>query len=218
MTARELAQALGAADGQLPAKPVVLTFDDGYADFYEAALPLLARYGFTGTVFVTTGWIAGEPQRRGHRAGMLSWRQIEEVATAGVEIGAHSVSHPELDQLAGDRLTRELAGPKHALEDKLGAAVTGLAYPFGYSNRLVRESAQAVGYEYSCAVGNRLAHPSADLFALPRLTIARSTRLPGFAQTVAAGRLPASFTGYRTLTLGWSAVRRGKSALHRMAR
>lgn len=207
MTAKGLAEALRSADRPLPHQPVVLTFDDGYADFYDVALPLMARYGFTGTVFVTTGW----------KAGMLSWRQIEEVAAAGVEIGAHSVSHPELDQLANAELRRELGGAKSALEDRLGGAVTGLAYPFGYSNRRVREMAAAAGYEYACAVGNKLAGPSANLFALPRLTISRSTRLPAFARTVAAERLPVEFAGYRTLTLGWSAVRRGRTVLRGFA-
>jgi peptidoglycan/xylan/chitin deacetylase (PgdA/CDA1 family) len=148
---------------------------------------------------------------------MLSWRQIEEVAAAGVEIGAHSVNHPELDQLASSELEHELATAKHALEDRLGVAVPGLAYPFGYSSRLVRETAEAVGYEYACAVGNRLASPSADQFALPRLTVARSTRLPSFAQAVAAERLPVEYAGYRTLTLGWSAARRTRSAMHKRA-
>ncbi len=216
VTTQELAQALRTPDHQLPAKPVVLTFDDGYADFYEVALPLLARYGFTGTVFITTGWVAGERQRRGQPADMLSWRQIEEVAAAGVEIGAHTVNHPELDQLASDRLEHELVAAKDALENRLGAAVPGLAYPFGYSSRLVRERAAAVGYEYACAVGNRLASPSANPFALPRLTIARSTRLPSFAQAVAAERLPAGFAGYRAMTLGWSAVRRSRSAMRKL--
>lgn len=217
MTARGLAEALKGADRQLPDKTVVLTFDDGFADFYEVALPLLTRYGFTATVFVTTGWVAGSTRNHGPGAGMLSWRQIEEVAAAGVEIGAHSVSHPELDQLASAQLSRELAAAKHALEDRLGGAVTGLAYPFGYSNRQVRETAAAVGYEYACAVGNRLAGPSADQFALPRLTIAKSTRLPSFAQIVAGQRLPPELAVYRALTRGWSAVRHGRSVLRRFA-
>ena len=77
-------------DRPLPPRTVALTFDDGYADFHEVAFPLLQRYGCTATLFVTTGWLddAGE-----HRAGrpldrMLSWRQLDEIASAGIEIGA----------------------------------------------------------------------------------------------------------------------------------
>jgi peptidoglycan/xylan/chitin deacetylase (PgdA/CDA1 family) len=212
LTAAQLAGALTSGGGELPAKPVVLTFDDGFGDFYEVALPLLARYDFTGTVFVTTGWIGT------NGPNMLTWRQVDAVAAAGVEIGAHSVTHPQLDQLADDRLRNEMAAAKAALQDRLGARVTGLAYPFGYCDMRVRAAAAEAGYEYACAVRNRLADASADQFALPRLTIGQSTTLPSFARIVAAERLPAEFAGYRALTMGWSAVRHARHALRRLAR
>jgi peptidoglycan/xylan/chitin deacetylase (PgdA/CDA1 family) len=199
----------------LPAKPVVLTFDDGTADFYEVALPLLAEHGFTATLFATSGWMAtpgGRTCCRKVPPGMLSWDQLRAIAGAGIEIGGHTISHPQLDQLPPDLLRKELTDSKSELESQLGQPVTGVAYPFGYSSRLVRAQAACGGYEYGCVVGNRLATAAADPFALPRLTISRSTRLPGFARTVAAQRLPLEFAGYRTLTLGWSAVRRAQAA------
>jgi peptidoglycan/xylan/chitin deacetylase (PgdA/CDA1 family) len=196
---------------RLPAKPVVLTFDDGTADFYEVALPLLAERGFTGTLFATSGWMGragGGPACRKVPPGMLSFDQLRVVAAAGIEVGGHTVCHPQLDQLPPDLLRKELADSKNELEDQLGRPVYGIAYPFGYSSRLVRAQAASTGYEYGCAVGNRLASAACDRFALPRLTIARSMRLSAFARTVAARRLPPGFAGYRMLTLGWSAVRR----------
>ena len=111
----------------MPPRPVVLTFDDGFADFHDRALPLLARYGFTATVFVTTGWIAdsGAPDAAHRRPGrMLSWSQIAEAAATGVEIGAHSHGHPELDLLAAESLRRELdlqQGPARAAPQAAGA-------------------------------------------------------------------------------------------------
>ncbi len=221
--AAELARLMKVGGGGLPAKPVVLTFDDGFADFHDCALPLLQRYGLTATLYVTTGWIADRERPGGAgsaaasrpRTGMLSWNQVEAAAAAGIEIGAHTECHPQLDQLSPSALRRELAGSKSLLEDRLGAPVTGLSYPFGYSNRRVREAAVAVGYEYACAVANRLACTSDDRFALPRLTIGRATRLPGFAQIVRAERLPPEFLAYRLLTKGWSAVRHARSALNR---
>jgi peptidoglycan/xylan/chitin deacetylase (PgdA/CDA1 family) len=215
------------AHGELPPpKPVMLTFDDGFADVYDRALPLMADHGITATLYVTTGWIPGTrgPRADGKArggglpdAGMLSWSQIQEIAGAGIEIGAHTQTHPELDQLGPDALRRELTDSKHELEDRLGMAVTGLSYPFGYSSRRVRGAARAAGYGSALAVGNRLIRRSDDEFALPRVTMGRSITLASFAQIVAAGRLPADYLRYRTLTAGWSVVRRARSALSRPA-
>ncbi len=215
VTARQLASAMRAGDpaSELPARPVVLTFDDGFADFQDTALPLLMRYGFTASVFVTTGWIANPASAQLAPSAMLGWPAIDELAASGIEIGAHSVRHPQLDQLAPAPLRRELADSKHALEDRLGASVPGMAYPFGYSSRLVRATAARIGYEYACAVANRRASGSADLFALPRLTVARSTTMRVFARSVAARRLPVQFAGYRMLTAGWTPVRKARSRL-----
>ena len=96
--AAELARLMKGGGRGLPARPVVLTFDDGFADFYDRALPMLRRYGFTATLYVTTGWIADRPGGTGPaaasrpRAGMLSWSQIEAAAAAGIEIGAHTAA------------------------------------------------------------------------------------------------------------------------------
>ncbi len=218
LTAGQFANALDWR-APLPAKAVVLTFDDGFADFYYTALPLLQRHGLTGTLFVTSGWTgaSGEYLNQGAPPGMLSGEQIREIADAGIEIGAHSVTHPQLDQLSAGSLRQELVGGKQALEDLLGAPVPGLAYPFGYSSKAVRDSAAAIGYEYACAVGNRFASTGGDRFALPRLTVSRFTRPHAFARAVAGQRLPAEFAGLRMLTAGWSTVRFARSASSRSA-
>ena len=203
----------------LPARPVVLTFDDGFADFYDTGVPLLRRYGLTATLFVTTGWVGGEKQPDvGSGAGMLTWSQIDGIAAAGIEIAAHTEHHPQLDQLPPALLRRELTSSKHRLEDRLGRPVTGLSYPFGYSNRRVREAAAEAGYGYACVVANRVADASDDTYALPRLTIGCATKLPRFARTVSARRLPPEYLGYRMLTKGWAAVRRARAAMNRGAR
>lgn len=100
LTASAVAAAL-AARAALPERAVVLTFDDGFADFHERALPLLRRYGCTATLFVTTGWISDAGSRAAGRGPgrMLTWSQIIEAASEGIEIGAHSHCHPQLDQL-----------------------------------------------------------------------------------------------------------------------
>ncbi len=223
--AADLARAMADPGLDLPARAVVLTFDDGFADFGHTALPLLRRFGFTATLYVTTGWVTGgrpdggRPDggrpHGGRPHGTMSWSQVEAASQAGVEIGAHSVTHPELDQLPAAGLRRELRDGKSLLEDRLGAEVTGLSYPFGYSNRAVREAAAAAGYRYACAVANRVAALDDDRLAIPRLTMARTTSLPAFERAVLGGRLPAEFLARRALTKGYSAVRRGRSALNR---
>src|SRR5260370_908307 len=106
VTASALAAAVSGDAGRMPVRPVVLTFDDGFADFHQVALPLLREYGFTATGFVTTGWIqdAG-PRSAGRRPGrLLSWSQLLEAAGAGAAIGAHSPPHPPPGHMAGTGL------------------------------------------------------------------------------------------------------------------
>lgn len=215
LTVADLVQGTAGRAFQWPAKPVVLTFDDGYADFHDAALPLLRRYGCTATIFVTTGWMGNGSglAARSRSPRMLSWSQLAEIASAGIEIGAHSHQHAKLDQLSGSPLRQELEVSKAVVEDRLGLPVTGMAYPFGYSNRQVREAASTTGYRYGCAVGNRIMESGADRFALPRLTIGRLTTMRTFGQVAAGDRLPPEFLAYRAMTRGWSAVRRLRSSL-----
>ncbi len=219
VTAAELS-AVFAGRGQLPDRSVVLTFDDGYADFHSRAMPLLDRYGFRATVFVTTGWVedAG-PLRSGHRPGkMLSWSQIAEAAQAGMEVAAHSHSHPKLDQLPHEALREELYASKAQLEDKLGSDVGGLAYPFGYSSAKVRQMAQDLGHDYACAVSNVVARNGSNAMALPRLTIRRSTGMLEFGQIVRGSGLRRIFLKDRMMTKGWAMVRRTRAAVGGMSR
>jgi peptidoglycan/xylan/chitin deacetylase (PgdA/CDA1 family) len=220
VTAGSLAESRSGGAGALPERAVVLTFDDGFEDFYRQALPLLDRYGFTATLYVTTGWVqdAG-PLPAGHRPGrMLCWSQIAEAAAAGIEIGAHSRLHPQLDQLPRKQLREELRVSKAQLEDRLGRPVPGLAYPFGYSSTAVREEARAAGHGYACAVGNALPGAGSDPLALPRLTVRRSTSMPEFQQITHSRNIPMIFLKDRALTKGYAMVRRTRAALGRVRR
>lgn len=83
----------------LPPRPVLITFDDGYEGVHRHALPVLAELALPATVFVTTGWLRGLHEVGGAPDRMLDWGQVRELAAAGVEIGGHSHTHPQLDQL-----------------------------------------------------------------------------------------------------------------------
>jgi peptidoglycan/xylan/chitin deacetylase (PgdA/CDA1 family) len=203
-------------DGQpLPANPIVLTFDDGYADLIEEALPIMIRQGFPATLFVTTGWLRGSAR---YTAGnppdrMLSWGQVAELSLAGVEIGAHSHSHPQLDQISEPRLRVELASSGRLLEDRLGRPVRSLAYPYGYASKRVRAVAREIGYLQAAVVANAVAASACDPFGVPRLTVRRSTSLAVFARVANQQWIWLVYAPAHVLTTGWAVVRRTRSAL-----
>jgi peptidoglycan/xylan/chitin deacetylase (PgdA/CDA1 family) len=215
ISAAELSVILIDGPEALPERTAVLSFDDGYENFYSRAMPQLAKYDFTATLFMTSGWVKDARPPGPGIPEMLSWAQLCDVAGTGIEIGAHSITHPQLDQLTDRQLQEELVSSKQRLEDKLGVAVPGLAYPFGYSNSAVRQAAQKAGYGYSYAVGNRIATQKADLFAIPRLTVKRSTTINEFGRLI-NGDNTATLRQDRLLTSGWAVVRGGRRVLGKL--
>jgi peptidoglycan/xylan/chitin deacetylase (PgdA/CDA1 family) len=203
-----------AAGRLVPDRAVVITFDDGYADTAEIAAPVLSRLGLKATVFVTTGWLAdagalaaGVPLAR-----TMTSSQLVGIADQGIEIGGHSHSHAHLDQLGPRALRDELRVSRSLLEDLLSAPVPTLAYPFGHSNRRVRREAVAAGYQAAAAVENVLPGQRSEAFAVPRLTIRRSTTAEEFARFVQGKGLTRAFAVDRALTNGFKVVRAARSA------
>jgi peptidoglycan/xylan/chitin deacetylase (PgdA/CDA1 family) len=216
ITAGALVAALAAGE-TLPPRVAVLTFDDGYENFYSRALPLLDEYGCTATLFVTSGWVADPAQQPGVPARMLSWQQVAEAAAAGVEIAAHSRRHPQLDQIPQRLLREELYESKARLEDKLGFDVPGMAYPYGYSDARVRQVTRDTGYGYACSVNNATLTAASDPFALPRLTIRQATTMATFGK-ILAGHRTTQVLQDRALTSGYSVVRRTRKTVNAVSR
>jgi peptidoglycan/xylan/chitin deacetylase (PgdA/CDA1 family) len=196
----------------LPSRPVVITFDDGFADFYSTVLPILRKYGFTATLYLTTGfmgqtsrWLAslGESQRP-----MLTWSQVRAIAASGIECGAHSRSHPQLDTLSVKASWDEIVGSKLKLEEYLGQPVETFAYPHGYYNPTVRRLVQEAGFSSACAVKNAISTVTDDRFALARIIITGDTSAESLARLLKGqgiGVVPATEP---LRTKGWRLVRR----------
>jgi len=155
-----------------PDRAMGITFDDGYRSVYEKAFPVLSEYGMTATVFLTIGDRKNQsPQGRLPPFGgreMTSWAEIREMQRAGIDFGAHTLTHPDLTRLPSKRVHAEVRDSKSMIEDTLGCAVTAFAYPFGYHNRRVREIVQS---HCACACSARLgmAKRTSDPFALERV-------------------------------------------------
>ncbi|MEU9184489.1 polysaccharide deacetylase family protein [Streptomyces sp. NPDC048484] len=206
------------ASGPLPERPVLITFDDGYEGVHRHALPVLSRHGFAATLFVSTGWLRGEYDTGGGLDEMLDWDQVRELAASGVEIGGHSHTHPQLDQLSDDALWSELLRCREIVTDELGARPASFAYPYGYSSRRVRRTVREAGFTQSLAVGNALARRRQGPYALRRVTVRRGTGIEEFERLVEGRAITRTFARDRALTKGYSMVRRARQVRRKAIR
>lgn len=115
-------------------KLVVLTFDDGFRDFYTDAWPILEEHQFTATVYLPTAYIGDNPRQFKGR-DCLTWANIEELHQAGIEFGSHTVNHPKLVDLAPAQVEAELRDSKSAIEDHLGHPVDAFCYPYAFPSQ-----------------------------------------------------------------------------------
>lgn len=221
LTVSQLTRSLGERL-PLPEKPVVITFDDGFEDFYTAALPLLRAHKSVATLYVTTGymegtsrWLAAEGE--GERP-MMSWAQLQEVSRSGVECGAHTCTHPQLDTLSLKEAQREIMGSKRALEERLGRAVLSFAYPHGYHSPAVQKLVQQAGFRSACAVKHAMSSAQDDLFALSRIIIAGDTDIQTFGSLLEGRELRLAPFQETWKTKGWRLARRSAKVLGGAAR
>lgn len=121
-------------------KPVVITFDDGWKNQYQNALPLLKKYGYTATFFVYTNPIGKYPV-------FMSWSNIKELIASGMTIGDHTLSHPYLSKLSPKELEHEVVDARKALESNLGITVRHFASPFGYTSPALVELLRKENFE-----------------------------------------------------------------------
>jgi GT2 family glycosyltransferase/peptidoglycan/xylan/chitin deacetylase (PgdA/CDA1 family) len=179
-----------AFSGRWP-NPLILTFDDGYEDFYNEVFPKVSPMGLKPLVFLVVDQIGGvnlwdqaygsSPRR------LLTLEQIREMNRHGVQFGSHSLTHPFLPQLSDSQLRREVADSKSRLEDLLGSEVTCFAYPYGDVDARVRAAVVEAGYRFAFTT-NPGCNLWDDPFALNRTEVNELDSVLGLGMKLRTGR------------------------------
>jgi peptidoglycan/xylan/chitin deacetylase (PgdA/CDA1 family) len=162
--------------GAAAEKNLVITFDDGLADFYNQAFPVLSRCGFTATMFLPTAYIA-EGRKRFKEKPCLSWAEIREMHRYGISFGSHTVTHPRLVELDAQIIQQEIADSKRTIEQELGCEVESFAYPFAFPQtethfvRMLRQLLRDAGYRNGVTTVVGRASRSSDPYFMQRLPV-----------------------------------------------
>jgi peptidoglycan/xylan/chitin deacetylase (PgdA/CDA1 family) len=160
----------------LPAKPIVLTFDDGYDDNYSNAYPLLRHFGYSGTFFVLTDFVG--------QAGYAGWEQIAEMSGNGMEIEAHGRTHADLAMSSAADVAWQAAGSRDILREKLGRTTLFYCYPSGRYTAQTVAVLRANGYAAAVTIDYGATHSAAGLFELRRIRIRGADSIEQFAAKV----------------------------------
>ena len=154
----------------MPRHSVVITFDDGYEETHTVAWPLLKRFGFSATVFVTPGEVG--------RPGFVSWSQIVEMAQDGIAIGSHTMHHSYLPLVKPERLPEEVMESKRVIEARIGRSVDFISYPVGGFTPQAQQLVKQAGYRAACTTNRALARAPIDRFALRRVKVTELDAYP----------------------------------------
>jgi peptidoglycan/xylan/chitin deacetylase (PgdA/CDA1 family) len=163
---------------ELPEKPVLLTFDDGYLDNYENAYPTLKEFGFEGTFFIVTEFVD-----KG-REGYMTWPMIEEMAQAGHSIESHSRTHPELIAKSHDSLIWEILGAQETIAAHTGQRPRYFCYPGGYYDEATIQMLVELDYWGAVTPETGSWHGFNDRFEWRRVRMRNTTTMEEFAHLV----------------------------------
>ena len=162
--------------GGLPSKPVILTFDDGYADFYTTALPILRSHGFVAVSYVVSGFV-GWP-------GYMTSAQIREADRSGMEIGSHTVNHANLANVSAGAVRTQIVQSKEFLEQVVGHPVSSFCYPSGKYTSAVASAVAAAGYHDATTTTYGYSYTLANRYVWSRLRVSGGETRDQFAAAV----------------------------------
>jgi peptidoglycan/xylan/chitin deacetylase (PgdA/CDA1 family)/GT2 family glycosyltransferase len=183
ITASELLEAMRSGE-PLRGRPIMLSFDDAYRDFFDSAWPLLQRYDFKAQVFVVTEKVAGcadWDSNYGESAPLMAWDEIETLNAKGIAFGSHLASHRAADCLSTEELLREGAASRFELETRLRSEIRSIAFPFGIHSHRVINTLKMCGYELGVTTNDGVASIRMDSMMLPRVEVMGSDDLAAFA-------------------------------------
>ena len=164
------------ASGADLSNSVVLTFDDGYRDFYTEAMDVLKQCGFTATIFLATDRIRQNSARIAG-ADYLTWGEVRELHREGIRFGSHTVTHADLRSLEPEDLEFELGQSKEIIEQNLGVAIDSFSYPFSFPEedknlvRFLEDLLENFGFDYGVTTTLGRAARKNNKFFLPRLPV-----------------------------------------------
>lgn len=160
---QQLQNFLADRNTELPANPLVITFDDGYRDNYENAFPLLSKYQMEAAFFIIAGML-GQHDR-------VSAADIREMMDAGMTIGSHTVTHRPLGELQAREIREELYRSRRMLEDAVGVSISSIAYPRGSYSDDILEMVDDFGYASGFTTLNGRCSKASHPFALQRIPV-----------------------------------------------
>lgn len=156
-----------------PPRTVAITFDDGYKNVYTEAYPLLKKFGFQATVFLVVGHCGKNNQWNGQPKGiptlnLLGWDEIIEMANAGIEFGAHTMSHPNLSKIPFEQAVDEISNSKSLIQKYLGKDILFFAYPYGRQTEKIKGFVKDQFYG-TCSTQLGFVTLKSDVYSLPRI-------------------------------------------------
>lgn len=180
------------SNGMCPSKPIIITFDHGYGNFYTTAWPIFRSYGFKSVVFLVTKYIGGgnlwDRAKWGPEEPLLSIEEIKALAVSGIEFGSHGHAHEDLTKLPLSAVESDVRASRSVLEGGLGIEVTSFSYPYGKENEKIRWAVREAGFQAACLTQPGANDATVDRFRLKRIIVKRNDTLFDFKIKLKKGK------------------------------